>query len=215
MVESLSIRVKDLLKEDILKKMYVIVHKTESIFNRDLKELPEIQRIVQHYISEYPFLADLKVEIKGSFPNCYYDPIKKSFVFGFFNSVVVAHEFSHAVSMHDSPVYAGTLMASKAIAALTSLANVPVALGGALLKGVNPEYKSGVNKLQDILSIIHGTTYLPTLYEEGKANLHAALTAKDKAKALATVLPSMGSYLTAAALPILIYQGRRLYEKGN
>ncbi|MHA1302086.1 MAG: hypothetical protein ACTSPI_00090 [Candidatus Heimdallarchaeaceae archaeon] len=206
MAEILRFTVKDLLKEKNLKKVYVVLSKTKSIFNRDLKELPNIKKVVALYIHKYPFLAEYTIKILPRFPNAYYSMVENQFVVGLFNANILAHEFEHAASTRGAPGYKKLLGLSKLLSGITAKVTLPSIAAGTAIKGFYPEYKSSVNTAYDVMSGVHGLASLPILYEEGKANLFAILNSPEKMKALATLLPAYGTYLGKSALPIGIYQ---------
>jgi hypothetical protein len=198
-LEALNCKLKDLLNDSMLKKMYVIVSKTKSMFNRSLDELPKIKNTIKRYIDIDPEIAQYAVKILPNFPNSYFNMSGKYYGFGIYNSDVIAHELEHSLSLKEAPMYQKLLTTSSLLAAVGGLAS-PLAATYAKSKAENPD------KLLDILSVAQGTVEAPKLYEEGKANVNAFLQSPEKWKAMKTLLPMFGTYLASAAVPIGMYQ---------
>lgn len=205
MSENLRFKLKDLTEKENLKKVYVVVSKTQSVFNKDLNELPKIKRTIEKYLSQSPHFGEYPVEILPNFPNALFDFKNRKFKFGLFNASIFAHEIEHARSTEDSPVYNSMLQTSRVISNLSGASLGGIAVGEAA-KMNDPSLKEGVNTLYDILSATHGVSSLPTLYEEGKANLNAILSSDEKMEALKTLGPAYTTYLAQALLPISFYQ---------
>jgi hypothetical protein len=205
MPDTLLFKLKDLKDDETLKKVYVVVSKTSSAFNKNLEELPKIKTVVEHYLKKYPYLGEYPIRILPSFPNAYFNFESKEFALGLFNSSILAHELEHAISLKDSQKYSKLLAISKLVNNLSSRFGIPVFLGTALKHG-HPEHSDKVNLGYDILSATHGLSSLPSLYEEGKADVSAIWNSPEKIDTMKTLLPSYGSYLYNTALPISFYQ---------
>jgi hypothetical protein len=205
MSDTLLFKLKDLTKEETLKRVYVVVSKTSSLFNKDLHELPKIKAVVDKYVMEYPWIGEYPIRILPSFPNAYYNFDKHEFALGLFNAAILSHEIEHAISLKEAKAYSKLLSISKALNTITSSFGIPVFLGTAL-KHNNPDLSDKVNTGYDILSATSGLSALPSLYEEGKANVSAILHNPEKLDTLKTLLPAYGTYLINTAVPISFYQ---------
>jgi len=212
MSQPLKFTLGNLTEEDTLKKIYVVVSKTKSPYNRDLNELPAIKRIVEKYILNHPELAEIPVRVLPNFPNASFNFRKNELLLGLFNSSVLSHELEHVLSVADSPLYQGLLEKSRMLSNLSGRFTLPVSIGGAV-KLHMPESSDLVNKAFDALSIAHGVGSLPTLYEEGKANLGAVWESEDKIDAIKNLLPAYASYVKNSATPIGLYQLAKYINK--
>jgi hypothetical protein len=184
--------------------MYVIVSKTSSVFNRSLSEMNDIKKVLAIYLREAPWIGEYPTYIVSNFPNAYYSPYQKQFVFGIFNSAIMAHEIEHALSTHDSKMYTHLLAGSKAISNLLGPL-IPVLLGQGS-KVLNPDSTETVNKAYETLSALKAITSAPTLYEEGKANINAARHLPNKMEVLKTLGPAYSTYVAGTAMPVAAYQ---------
>jgi hypothetical protein len=205
MSDVLLFKLKDLADTENLKKVYVVVSKTKSMFNRSLDELPKIKAVVDHYVHEHPFLGEYPIRILPSFANAFYNFEKGEFALGLFNSSILAHEIEHCLSLRDSEIYRKLLTTSKVISGLSGGFMLPVALGS-YIKHQNPTTTEDVNTVFNLLSLAHGVSVAPSLYEEGRANAAAILHNPEKIETMKTLLPAYGTYLLNAAVPIGFYQ---------
>lgn len=201
-------KLKDLADKEKLKSIYVVLAKTKSFFNRDLRELPKIQATVKRYLKENPELGDYPIDVVPKFPNAYWNFGTKKFAIGLFNADILAHEIEHALSTADSKLYNAMLGSSRAISGLTSTFSVPIAIGESIKhkSGDEEEINKKVNKFYDIMATSHGLASLPTLYEEGHANLGALAQSPDMMRTLKTLGPAYATYLAKALIPIGVYQ---------
>jgi hypothetical protein len=213
MSDTLTFRLKQLTDEENLKKIFVLVSKTRSSFNKDINDLPRIKAVAQKYITEAPFLADMEIVVRGNFPNNFYSIDNKKIILGLFNADLLAHELEHALSLHSAILMPSILKASKAISSLSSAASIPLPILGAAMKLMgNNNTKGFVNEASDILALIHGLATTPTLFEEGKANMGVMVKSPDKMKSMGNVLPAYGTYLANAMLPMLGYQALKFIK---
>lgn len=208
MSNTLDIKIKDLLRDEVLKAVFDIVGKTPSIFNKQFIEATNIKKVVALYILKNPWVGELKVKVIPNFPNALYNTNTQSFILGIFNSSVIAHEMEHAINTRNAGAYTALLGISKLLSTLTAKAAIPLTMAGSIGQMMSTDKEKILgNKLLDTLSITHGLASLPILWEEGKANLFAALNSPEKIKALQSLLPAYATYVGKTALPIGMYQG--------
>lgn len=193
---ALVLQLKDLLKEENLKKMYVIVSKTKSYWNKDLNDLPRIRAVVALYLTKNPKIGNFKVKIIPDFPNAYWEPYQKFFGFGLFNADIIAHEIEHCLSMQDSPLYTDASVHGYNLGQKVNVAST-FALLLASLKNPKSDF------VKNIVPIAKGSTLAsmglvtPRLYEEGKANALATSKSKDKWESIKNLGPAYATYLLA------------------
>lgn len=200
------VQVKDLLRDETLKKAYVIMSKRKTRFSYDLKMVPKFKATIARYIAKDRGIGNIKIRVLPNFPNAFYDYKKDEFAIGIFNPFILAHEFEHYLSLKEAHLYKKVITTSKMLSSVTGKLGLPAALASLSKGSISGEVDKNINNTLDALSVAHGVSSAPTLYEEGKANLNAILSSKDKWKATKTLAPAYSSYIQNATTPIAIYQ---------
>jgi hypothetical protein len=210
MTETLNIKVKDLIDHETLKKVYGITKKTKFPSNKPLTHLPVIQSTVAKYIAQKPFLSDIPVTIKTNFPNAYYDTRKKVLTVGLFNAYIIAHELEHAISVKESETFKNLLMSSRILTNYTGSYAIPIYKKITESHGdISNEQKKKWSNILNLAEKSHLHHSVPGLFEEGKANFNAIMTAENKDEAMKSLLPAYTSYLKTVLGPANVYAKSR------
>ncbi len=213
MQPALVLQLKDLLNEENLKKMYVIVSKTRSYWNKDLNELPRMKAVVALYLTKNPKIGNFKVKIIPNYPSAYWEPYQKFFGLGLFNADIIAHEIEHCLSVQDSPIYTDVAVHGYNIGQMLSAANV-------LALALTAKSKVSSSLTQKVVPVLKGGTSIsmglvvPRLYEEGRANVLATSKSKDKWESIKNLGPAYATYLLAGlGIPLLTRYGIKKISK--
>ena len=195
-----TIKLQDLTHSGGTDQLVRITGGTKSYYNTPDRVL-EVQRVAREAIARNPNIAHTTVRIVPNLPNAFYNYDHNEFILGVTNPDVLAHELAHSDNLRQAKLYQKVLSAASGIARLNNYAAIPAVL--ALRTFIrDPDRRKDILKT---LSAVSAAVAAPVISEEMSATMQAVMRSPDKAQALKTLGPALGSYFMTYMMPAAAY----------